>query len=79
MLNFGAIQRGIALSEQQKKQINNEAGFDAATQIKTEGWCLRIGEATAQTRGLRRSLPLKLWYADGGSVQQVTLPSINVQ
>ncbi|PHM30025.1 DUF3383 domain-containing protein [Xenorhabdus innexi] len=79
MLNFGAIQRGVELSEQQKKQINTEAGFDAATQIKTEGWCLRIGQAPAQTRGLRQSLPLKLWYADGGSVQQVTLPSINVQ
>ncbi|MBC8949373.1 DUF3383 domain-containing protein [Xenorhabdus sp. TS4] len=79
MLNFGAIQRGITLSEQQKKQINVEAGFDAAAQIQTEGWCLRIGETPAQTRGLRKSMPLKLWYADGGSVQQITLPSINVQ
>ncbi|KER03401.1 MULTISPECIES: DUF3383 domain-containing protein [Photorhabdus] len=79
MLNFGAIQRGIVLSEQQKKQINVEAGFDAAAQIQTEGWCLRIGETPAQTRGMRKSMPLKLWYADGGSVQQVTLPSINIQ
>jgi hypothetical protein len=79
MLNFGAIQRGVELSEQQKKQINTEAGFDAASQIKTEGWCLRIGKTPAQTRGLRRSIPLKLWYADGGSVQKVELPSINVQ
>ncbi|MDE1484292.1 DUF3383 domain-containing protein [Xenorhabdus bovienii] len=79
MLNFGAIQRGITLSEQQKEQINIEAGFDAAAQINAEGWCLRIGETPAQTRGLRESMPLKLWYADGGSVQQITLPSINVQ
>ncbi|CDH26405.1 DUF3383 domain-containing protein [Xenorhabdus bovienii] len=79
MLNFGAIQRGITLSEQQKEQINIEAGFDAAAQINAEGWCLRIGETSAQTRGLRESMPLKLWYADGGSVQQITLPSINVQ
>ncbi|MDE9518977.1 DUF3383 domain-containing protein [Xenorhabdus bovienii] len=79
MLNFGGIQRGIALSEQQKKQINTEAGFDAASQINAEGWCVRIGETPAQTRGLRKSMPLKLWYADGGSVQQVELPSINVQ
>ncbi|REF28685.1 uncharacterized protein DUF3383 [Xenorhabdus cabanillasii] len=79
MRNFGGIQRGIALSEQQKKQINTEAGFDAAAQINAEGWCVRIGETPAQTRGLRKSMPLKLWYADGGSVQQVELPSINVQ
>ncbi|MDC9598779.1 DUF3383 domain-containing protein [Xenorhabdus anantnagensis] len=79
MLNFGAIQRGITLSEQQKEQINIEAGFDAAAQVNAEGWCLRIGETPAQARGLRKSMPLKLWYADGGSVQQITLPSINVQ
>lgn len=79
MLNYGAIQSGVELSEQQKKQINLEAGFDAASQLKSEGWCLRIGETPTQTRGLRKSMPLKLWYVDGGSVQQVTLPSINVQ
>ncbi|MDC9591148.1 DUF3383 domain-containing protein [Xenorhabdus sp. XENO-10] len=79
MLNFGGIQRGIILSEQQKKQINVEAGFDAAAQIQTEGWCVLIGDTPAQTRGLRKSMPLKFWYADGGSVQKVELPSINVQ
>ncbi|WP_387690779.1 DUF3383 domain-containing protein [Photorhabdus sp. RM71S] len=79
MLNFGAIQRGVVLSEQQKKQINVEAGFDAAAQIQTEGWCVLIDDTPAQTRGLRKSMPLKFWYADGGSVQKVTLPSINVQ
>ncbi|MEY0016017.1 DUF3383 domain-containing protein [Providencia rettgeri] len=79
MLNYGAIQRGVTLSEQQKKQINLEAGFDAAAQLKTEGWCLMIGDTTAQTRGNRGSMPLKLWYVDGGSVQKVVLPSINVQ
>ncbi|KLU14521.1 MULTISPECIES: DUF3383 domain-containing protein [Xenorhabdus] len=79
MLNFGGIQRGVVLSEQQKKQINVEAGFDAAAQIQTEGWCVMINDTPAQTRGLRKSMPLKFWYADGGSVQKVELPSINVQ
>lgn len=79
MLNFGGIQTGVALSEQQKKQINIEAGFDAASQINTAGWCMKIEDTPAQTRGLRKSMPLKLWYADGGSAQQVNLPSINVQ
>ncbi|WP_047680933.1 MULTISPECIES: DUF3383 domain-containing protein [Xenorhabdus] len=79
MLRFGGIQRGVVLSEQQKKQINVEAGFDAAAQIQAEGWCVSIDNTPAQTRGLRKSMPLKFWYADGGSVQKVELPSINVQ
>lgn len=44
MLNFGGIQPGVELSEQQKKQINYEAGFDAVSQLKTAGWCIRVGE-----------------------------------
>lgn len=79
MVNYGGIQKGVNLSNQQKTQINTEAGFDAASQLQTKGWCLLIGETTAQTRGNRGSMPLKLWYTDGGSVQQVSLPSINVQ
>lgn len=79
MLNFGGIQTGIELSEQQAAQINYEAGFDAARQIKSTGYCLLIQQATAQVRGNRGSLPIKLWYTDGGSVHTVTMSSINVQ
>ena len=79
MLNFGGIQCGVNLSEAQKSQINYEAGFDAARQIETSGYCLLIQQATAQVRGQRGSLPLKLWYTDGGSVHTVNLASINVQ
>lgn len=79
MLNFGGIQRGVNLSEAQKSQINYEAGFDAARQIETAGYCLLINKASAQVRGQRESLPLKLWYADGGSVHTVNLASIAVQ
>lgn len=78
-LNFGSIQVGVNLSEQQKSIINNEAGFDAATQVEAKGYCLFIGQATAQTRGNRQSMPMKLWYSDGGSVHAINLASINVQ
>lgn len=74
-----AIHRGVNLSEAQKSQINYEAGFDAARQIETTGYCLLINQASAQVRGQRESLPLKLWYADGGSVHTVNLASIAVQ
>lgn len=78
-LDFGSIQTGVNLSEQQKAIINNEAGFDAASQVEEQGYCLYIGQASAQTRGLRQSMPMKLWYSDGGSVHAINLASINVQ
>lgn len=79
MLNFGGIQSGVNLSEAQTTQINHEAGFDAAREINAKGYCLLIQDAAAQVRGKRQSLPLKLWYTDGGSVHTVNLASINVQ
>ena len=78
-LNFGSIQTGVTLSEQQRALINREAGFDAASMVESRGYCLYIAQATAQTRGNRQSMPMKLWYTDGGSVQTINLASINVQ
>lgn len=79
MLNFGGIQTGVALSEQQKSIINNEAGVDAATIIFNQGYYLMIRDATAQVRAARGSFPIKLWYTDGGSVHSINIASINVQ
>ena len=79
MLNFGGVQTGVALSEQQKSIINNEAGVDAATIIFNQGYYLMIRDATAQVRAARGSFPIKLWYTDGGSVHSINIASINVQ
>ncbi|MDG6448504.1 DUF3383 domain-containing protein [Glaesserella parasuis] len=78
-LNFGSIQVGVSLSEQQKAIINNYTGVDAASQVEAKGYYLYIGKATAQTRGNRESFPMKLFYTDGGSLHSVNLASINVQ
>lgn len=78
-LDFGSIQTGVTLSEQQKAIINNEAGFDAASIVESQGYCLFIGNASAQTRANRQSMPMKVWYTDGGSVHNINLASINVQ
>lgn len=77
-LNFGSIRAGVDLSEQQRAIINNEAGVDAATQIEARGYYLYVGKATAQARGNRESMPIKLWYTDGGSVHSVNMGSINI-
>lgn len=78
-LNFGSIQVGVSLSEQQKAIINNYTGVDVASQVEAQGYYLYIGKATAQTRGNRESFPMKLFYTDGGSLHSVNLASINVQ
>ncbi|MCP2041659.1 hypothetical protein L1281_002270 [Neisseria sp. HSC-16F19] len=78
-LNFGSIQPGVPLSEQQRALINNQARVDAASKIESTGYFLLIQNASAQTRGNRESMPMKLWYTDGGSVHNINLGSINVQ
>lgn len=77
-LNFGSIQFGVNLSEQQKSIINREAGFDASSQIEANGYYLLISQATAQVRGLRQSNPMKFWYTSGGSVHQINMASIDI-
>lgn len=78
-LNFGAIQPGIQLSDQQIVAINNAAGVDAATTISQVGWYLQILQPAPSARTTRSSFPMKFWYSDGGSVQSLNLASIDVQ
>lgn len=77
-LNFGSIRAGVDLSETQAAIVNQESGTNAAAQIETSGYYLSILNASAQTRGNRESMPMKLWYTDGGSVHAVNLASINI-
>ena len=37
-INFGGIRAGVVLSNAQKFQVNQEAGYDAASQLFTKGW-----------------------------------------
>lgn len=53
--------------------------MDTAAQIEAQGYSLYIGKTSAQVRGKRQSMPMKLWYTDGGSVHAINLASINVQ
>ncbi|SEF31351.1 DUF3383 domain-containing protein [Variovorax sp. NFACC27] len=78
-VNFGAIRTGVALSESQKAQIQNALGFDASPAIFAKGYVLQIVPATAAIRVERASPSMTLYYADGGSIQQLTLASISIQ
>jgi hypothetical protein len=78
-INFGAIRKGVTLSEAQKSQIQFALGFNAAPAITANGFYLQIVDAAPATRAERQSPPMTLYYADGGSIQKLTLASIEVQ
>jgi hypothetical protein len=77
-LNNGSIRVGVPLSASQKATILSQAGLDISTPLETQGFYLQILPATAQIRQQRQSPPIKLWYMDGGAIQQITLASIAV-
>lgn len=78
-LNYGAIRTGVQLSDAQKAEIQFALGFDASQAIQSKGYYLQIMDATAATRAERASPPMTLYYADGGSIQRLTLASIAIQ
>lgn len=77
-LNNGTIRIGVPLSESQKATIAGQAGFDISSSLENDGYYLQVLPATAQVRQQRQSPPVKLWYMDGGAIQQITLASIAV-
>jgi hypothetical protein len=78
-VNFGAIRAGVALSSSQIAQIRNAVGQDVSGVITATGYYLQIVPATAAQRSDRASPSMTLYYADGGSIQKLTLASIEVQ
>ena len=78
-LSFGAYSPGVILSSGQIQIINNTAGFNVAPTLVAQGWYLLILPATPAVRAVRGSPPCTFWYLDGGSIQTITLASIEVQ
>ena len=79
-LNFGAIRSGIALSAAQIAQVNSQAGVDVSSQLQNSGYYYQVQPVTDPTvRGQRKSPVCTLWYTDGGSIQQITINSIDIQ
>lgn len=78
-VNFGAIRVGVKLSDSQKSQMQYALGIDVSQAIYAKGYYLQILDASAATRVARTSPPMTLYYTDGGSIQQLTLASIEIQ
>jgi Protein of unknown function (DUF3383) len=77
-LNFGSIRAGIILSAAQKAEVNQQAGLDAASIIQQQGYYLQILDPGSQVRGERGTPVINFWYTDGGSVQKISMASIDI-
>ena len=75
----GVIRAGVTLSSAQIAEVNIAAGASVAGDIQTQGYYLQILDPGATVRAARGSPIINFWYTDGQSVQQLTIPSINIQ
>lgn len=78
-INFGMIGPGDALSKQQAALLNNAAGVAIDKTIENQGYYLQILPATAQSRALRTSPPMTLWYRYNQSINKLDVNSVQVQ
>lgn len=78
-LAFGAIRAGVTLSAEQKLAVNTQAGKPIDVILSQRGWYLQVSPATPEVRAARGSPPVTFWYTDGGSIQKISLNSIEVQ
>lgn len=78
-VGFGAIRTGVTLSAAQTAELKLYFGLDPTSAIQQQGFYLQIANASPAVRAARQSPPCTLCYADGGSIQRITLASIEVQ
>jgi len=78
-LNFGAFAAGVALSASQISSVNAAAGTKIDDVLFAQGWYLQILPASPTARGARSTPPMTFWYNNPGSVQALSLASIEVE
>lgn len=78
-LAFGAYDQNVVLTGLQINQINTLAGANIAPTLASRGWYLLILPTPPAVRAARGSPPMTFFYVDGGSIQQITLASVEVQ
>ena len=77
-INFGGIEKGVALDPLQAAEVNAAAGVAIDKVLTNHGFYLQILQPSAAVRAVRGSFITNLWYMDGGSVQQITMSSIAI-
>lgn len=79
MLSFGAIKSGIVLSGSQVAALTAAVGIDISTTLFNFGYYLQVVDPGANVRADRGSPICNLYYTDGGSIQKITLGSVDVE
>lgn len=77
-LNFGGIRAGVVLSAEEAAAVNNAAGLDVSITIQNQGYYLQVLDPGAIVRGGRGTPIINFWYTDGGSVQNISLASVDI-
>jgi hypothetical protein len=76
---FGSIVAGVTLSGAQSAALNQATSDPGATAtIQNTGWYLQILDPGAIVRGGRGSPTINFWYTDGGSVQKISMSSVDI-
>ena len=78
-INFGAIRPNVPLSAEQAEEVNNAAGTTIDQILSTRGWYLQVLPPDATVRAARGTPICNFWYTDGGSINQITLSSIEIE
>ena len=79
-LQNGVIRTGVALSPAQIALANSQAGLDISSPLQNSGYFFQVVPVTNPTTRSNRQTPqCNLWYTDGGSIQHITLNSIDIQ
>lgn len=74
-INFGAIQRGVALDQAQIRIVNNTVGKDISATLFSQGWFLYIPTQTGSARLERDLQGVIFYYVDGGLIQSINMSS----
>jgi len=77
-IHFGAIQPGVNLSSLQASEVNTAAGTQIDKILSTRGWYLQVLDPSPSVRQARGTPICQFWYTDGGSVNKITLASIDL-
>lgn len=78
-LNYGAFAPGVPLSALQTAEVNAAAGLQISQTLQSQGWYLQILPATPTNRAARATPPINFWYTDAGSIQVISMASVEVQ
>ncbi|QCE32911.1 DUF3383 domain-containing protein [Acetobacteraceae bacterium] len=79
--NFGIICPGIRLSQSEASVLKSKFGRDISTELFNDGYYFlpNASAAPAEIRAKRSSPACLFAYCDGGCVQTINLPSIEIQ